>query len=87
MIDIHTHPCNLRDQAAYDYFEQKGEIPETVLEPYLQAVSDVDKAVVLALWAPISGIEASNEFVAVAPRCFLLDAGRPFGRGEAFPVG
>jgi predicted TIM-barrel fold metal-dependent hydrolase len=68
MIDVHTHPCNLRDQATYDYFEQNGEIPQAVLESYLQAISDVDKAVVLALWAPASGIETSNALVTAVVR-------------------
>ncbi len=64
MIDIHTHPCSLRDKEAYRYFENSGHVPARVLTPYLEHIRSVDRAVVLALWAPSSGIEASNEFVA-----------------------
>jgi predicted TIM-barrel fold metal-dependent hydrolase len=68
MIDVHTHPCRLRDKEAYDHFLRTGTIPKRVLDTYLQAVDEVDKAVVLALWAPDSGIEASNQFVAAVVR-------------------
>jgi uncharacterized protein len=64
MIDVHTHPCGLRDKEAYQSFQDSGQIPERVLAPYLEAMRDVDKAVVLALWAPRNGIEASNAFAA-----------------------
>jgi uncharacterized protein len=64
MIDVHTHPCGLRDKEAYRSFQHSGRIPDRVLARYLEDMCDVDKAVVLALWAPSSGIEASNAFAA-----------------------
>ena len=68
MIDIHTHPCWLRDHETYNHFDERGEIPEAALEPYFEAISDVDKAVALAFWAPDSRIEVSNAFVAEVVR-------------------
>lgn len=68
MIDIHTHPCSLTDRSVYDHFSVSGEIPEAALVSFWEAVRDVDRAVVLALWAPASGIEVSNEFVAAIVR-------------------
>ena len=68
MIDIHTHPCGLRDQEAYDHFRRTGSVPARILEPFLEALDEVDKAVVLALWAPESGIEAENGFVRAVVR-------------------
>ena len=63
MIDIHTHPCRLRDKEAYDFFRDQGGIQPRILQPYLKALEEVDKAVVLALWAPENGMEAGNDFV------------------------
>jgi len=64
MIDIHTHPCSVTKREIYQRFAATGEIDEEYLQPYWEAVRDVDKAVALALWAPASGIQVNNEFVA-----------------------
>lgn len=68
MIDIHTHPCELRDDATYHHFNETGKIPAAAIAPYLEAISDVDKAVALAFWAPASHIEVSNDFIAEVVR-------------------
>ena len=68
MIDIHTHPCWLRDEATYGHFEENGEIPPAALAPFFDAIADVDKAVALAFWAPDSRITVSNAFVAEVVR-------------------
>lgn len=68
MIDIHTHPCWLQDYPTYDHFNETGEIPPAALEPYFEAISDVDRVVALAFWAPDSRIEVSNAFVAEVVR-------------------
>lgn len=68
MIDIHTHPCWLRDRDTYEHFEKTGKIPEEALAPYFEAIADVDRAVALAFWAPASDITVSNAFVAEVVR-------------------
>ena len=86
MIDIHTHPCWLRDEATYGHFEETGKIPAASLEPYFEAIADVDKAVALAFWAPDSRITVSNAFVAEVVR---QDPGRIVGidiNPERMPV-
>ncbi len=83
MIDIHTHPCSLTDRSVYHHFRGSGEIPDAVLGPFWEAVRDVNRAVVLALWAPASGIEVSNEFVAAIVR---QDPARLVGFASADPT-
>lgn len=82
MIDIHTHPCWLRDEETYSHFEASGQIPAASLEPYFEAIADVDKAVALAFWAPDSRITVSNAFVAEVVR---QDPGRIVGFASVDP--
>lgn len=63
MIDIHTHPCQLLDEFAFDIFNTTGEIPQKTLDAYFTAIQGVSKAVILAFIAPQSKIFVSNEFV------------------------
>ncbi|MBN1314616.1 MAG: amidohydrolase family protein [Anaerolineales bacterium] len=64
MIDIHTHPIGLTNQQEYDFFIENGEIRPGALDLFMNAISDVDRAVALAVWAPKADIRVSNEFIA-----------------------
>ena len=64
MIDCHTHPLGLQEYPEYRFFEETGRIRDGALDGFFQAISDVDRAIVLAFWAPKSGIRVSNRFTA-----------------------
>jgi predicted TIM-barrel fold metal-dependent hydrolase len=62
------HPVSFGAQAVYQHFRETGEIPPEALAPFWDAVRPARRAVALALWAPQSGIEISNEFIAAVVR-------------------
>jgi predicted TIM-barrel fold metal-dependent hydrolase len=64
MIDVHTHPFNPKELTICEHFERHGEVSPAVVEPFLRAMRDADKAIVLALWAPSTGMRLSNALVA-----------------------
>jgi predicted TIM-barrel fold metal-dependent hydrolase len=64
MIDIHTHPCQMRDKEAFEHFERHQQVLPRVAEAYLRAIDGMDKAIVLAFIAPQSDIVHTNEFAA-----------------------
>ena len=64
MIDCHMHPLGLTDYPEYSFFEETGRIRDGALDNFFQAISDVERAIVLAFWAPKSEIRVSNRFTA-----------------------
>jgi predicted TIM-barrel fold metal-dependent hydrolase len=62
IIDIHSHPGNVRDEKCAAYFKKTGNIPDEIFRTFNQAMAQVDKAVVLALDLPDSA--HTNDYVA-----------------------
>jgi len=62
------HPVSFGAHAVYQHFREAGEIPPAALAPFWDAVRPASRAFALALWAPQSGIEISNEFIAAVVR-------------------
>ncbi len=65
-IDCHSHLGDLGDQKAVEFWKKNHRIPDWVAEPYLEAMREVDRAIVLAHWGPLS--INSNEVVAYFTR-------------------
>lgn len=64
MIDLHMHPCALKACPVCDEYERTGNVARESLTPFWSALEGVSRAVVLALWAPQSGIRVHNDFIA-----------------------